>query len=218
MAWIYIIPFGESRLTLPLAASIALFLLLGGYRRQAACWLLSFCAGLLVIVTGKLSFELAGWSLPSLAFYNISGHAMQTTAIYPLLLMLSGSAFGPRYSRLGAYLGLGAAVYMAVTLVTGNYHTLSETLAGMAIGLVVFCPYLRWRPRPRFSFQAWLIALPLCGGVAMLVLYGAANPVKHVLWQHAAHWLSATDRYTRVIYTDPVTGNREVLVLRHQRS
>ncbi|MGT2512716.1 hypothetical protein [Cupriavidus basilensis] len=134
---------------------------------------------------------------------------MQTTAIYPLLFMLVLSVFGAQAARWGFHLGLAASVFMAVTLLAGNYHTLSETLAGMAVGAMVVCTYLRWQPSLRPAHLSLLVALPVA--VVLLVdMHGTVNPTKAALWQRAAVWLGATEQYTRQIYTDPVNGTRRV--------
>ncbi|MBB1634308.1 phosphatase PAP2 family protein [Cupriavidus sp. UME77] len=209
--WPLVIPFGDSSWTLPLSASIAIALLLGGNRGLAVRWMACFGAGLAVIVAGKLAFDLGGWCLPALGFYSISGHAMQTTAIYPLLFMLLFSALGPRAARCGFLLGLAASMFMAVTLLAGNYHTLSETLAGMAVGAAVVCTYLRWQPKLRLAQLSLLVALPVA--VVLLVdMHSTVNPTKAALWQRAAIWFGATEQYTRQISTDPVSGTRRVAV------
>ncbi|WP_432260476.1 phosphatase PAP2 family protein [Cupriavidus sp. TMH.W2] len=209
--WAHVVPFGDSTWTLPLAAAIALALLLAGYRAHAARWLVCFSAGIAMIVAGKLVFDLGGWSLPSIGFYSISGHAMQTTAIYPLLFMMILSAFGTRAARWGFYLGLAAALFMAITLLSGNYHTLSETLAGLVVGGAVVCSYLRWQLSFRPAHLASLVLLPLAAAV-LVDMHGTVNPAKAALWQRAAHWLGATEKYTRQIYTDPASGMRLVSV------
>jgi len=209
--WAHVIPFGDSTWTLPLAVSIAVALLLGGDRARAIRWLACFGAGIALIVAGKLAFDLGGWCFPSIGFYSISGHAMQTTAIYPLLFMMLFSTVGPQAARWGFLLGLAASMFMAVTLLAGNYHTLSETLAGLAVGAMVVCTYLRWQPSLRPAHLYLLVALPVA--VVLLVdMHGTVNPTKAALWQRAAVWLGATELYTRQIYTDPVNGTRRVFV------
>ncbi|MDF3833480.1 phosphatase PAP2 family protein [Cupriavidus basilensis] len=211
MLWEYVIPFGDSTWTLPLAASIAIVSLLGGYRARALHWLACFGIGLTVIIAGKLAFDLGGWCLPAAGFYSISGHAMQTTAIYPLLFMVIGAVFGERAVRWGFYLGLAAALLMAVTLVAGNYHTLSETVVGMMVGMLVVCSYMRWQPSLRPVHLSLLVVLPL--SVALIFdMHDTVNPTKAALWQRAAHWMGATEQYTRQIYTDPVSGMRRISV------
>lgn len=209
--WAHVIPFGDSSWTLPLAVSMAIALLLGGDPARAVRWLACFVAGIVVIVAGKLAFDLGGWCWPSLGFYSISGHAMQTTAIYPLLFMMLFSSLGPQATRWGFLLGLAASMFMAIALLAGNYHTLSETLAGMAVGALAVCTYLRWQPSLRPAHLSLLVALPTA--VMLLVdMHGTVNPTKVALWQRAAVWLGATEQYTRQIYTDPVSGTRRVSV------
>lgn len=209
--WAHVIPFGDSTWTLPLAVSMAVALLLRGYPGGAVRWLICFGAGIALIVAGKLVFDLGGWYLPSLGFYSISGHAMQATAIYPLLFMMTLSVFGARAGRWGFYLGLGASAFMAVTLLAGDYHTLFETLAGMAVGAVVVCSYRHWKIMLRPADLSLLAILPL--SVALIVdMHGTVNPTKAALWLKVAHWLGANQQYTRQIYTDPKTGLQQVTV------
>lgn len=209
--WVHVIPFGDSTWTLPLVVSIAIALLLGGYRASAFRWLVFFGAGIAMIVVGKLAFDLGGWCLPTVGFYSISGHAMQSTAIYPLLFMMIGSVSGAQIARWGFYLGLAAALFMAMTLVAGGYHTLSETVVGTTVGAAIVCSYARWQPSLRPIHLCSLVVLPLT--VALLIdMHDTVDPTKAALWQRAAHWFGVTEQYTRQIYTDPDSGSRRVLV------
>ncbi|MES2007437.1 MAG: phosphatase PAP2 family protein [Pseudomonadota bacterium] len=211
--WEHVIPFGDSSRTLPLAASIAVTLLLGGNLARAVHWLACFGVGVVVIIAGKLAFDMGGWCLPALDFFSISGHAMQTTAIYPLLFTMIGSGLGEHVARWGFYLGLMASLFIATALVAGNYHTLSETVAGATVGAAVVCSYFYWRPSLRPEHLSLLVVLSL-NVVLFVDIHDVVHPTKAAIWQGVARWLGASDQYSRRIHIDPETGVRQIL-MRH---
>lgn len=61
-----IVAFGDSTGMLPLAAVIGLILFGAGYRLRALAWLASFGAGVLLILVGKMAFDLGGLHLSAL--------------------------------------------------------------------------------------------------------------------------------------------------------
>ncbi len=213
--WEHVIPFGDSSWTLPLAASIAVTLLLGGHLARAVHWLACLGVGVVVIITGKLAFDLGGWCLPAIGFFSISGHAMQTTAIYPLLFMMIGSGLGEHAARWGFYLGLTASLLMAVALISGNYHTLSETVAGAMVGAAVVSSYYRWYPSLRPAHLSLLVVLSLYV-VLFVDIHDAVNPTKTAIWKGVSRWLGASEQYSRRIYFDPASGVRRILVRSRQ--
>ncbi|CAJ94826.1 Transmembrane protein [Cupriavidus necator] len=212
LSWVLIVHIGGASLTFPLAAMIALRLVYLGFWRQACYWLLSLGAGVAVILAGKLAFEIGGWSIPSANVYSISGHAMLTASVYPVLCAMLGSTWGRRTARFGLFAGVWVAVVVAVALIVGRYHTLAETLIGMAVGLTVAWLNLHpFRPLARAGQTPMLARLALCGFL-VLIMPAALHPIKTRLWSHGLLWFGVTERYFRSIDTDPVSGRTVVNV------
>ncbi|AGW92523.1 MULTISPECIES: phosphatase PAP2 family protein [Cupriavidus] len=209
--WPPFILLGESTWLVPVGLAIALALAAAGAWRRALVWLASFGCGAALVGSAKLAFDFGGWYLPALDLYDVSGHAMLTTAVYPVLLMLLGSALSPRVARIGWFAGLALALAMALKLVSGHYHTLSETLLGGAVGLAVawLNAGIRIRgPAP----QVVLVAVLGIGAFVFVNAHGLLYPVKAAMWEHAARWQDGTVRHYRQIDADPVTGQTRVTV------
>src|SRR5690606_21542257 len=130
-------------------------------KQQAAWWLLAFGAGVAIIASGKLAFEFFGWSLPSINMYVISGHAMLTAAVYPMLFTTLARPFGTIARMLGLFLGLGLTLLMSIGLVWGRFHTLSETILGALVGLAVAGTCLSTRARLHIGPTAVVALVPL---------------------------------------------------------
>src|SRR5690554_5341470 len=93
----------DSAWALPLALGMALALVAQAQWRAAFVWLGALTAAVVTIIGGKMAFDLFGWSLPQWQFYNISGHAMFATALYPVLggLLTAGLSWGWRLLGIG---------------------------------------------------------------------------------------------------------------------
>ena len=86
--WYSITNLGGAGLTLPLAIAIALWLAVGYTWRMAAGWLLLLGAAIGVVTVTKLAFLGWGVGIRELDFTGVSGHAMLSTAVYPVALFL----------------------------------------------------------------------------------------------------------------------------------
>lgn len=212
LSWVLIVHIGGASLTFPLAGMIALRLAYLGLWKRTCYWLLSLGTGAAVILAGKLAFELGGWSMPSANVYSVSGHAMLTAAVYPVLCWMLGSAWSKQAARFGLFAGVCVAALVAVALVVGLYHTPAETLIGMAVGLTVAWANVRpFRPPARAGQTPLFARLALCGFL-LLIVPAALHPIKSRLWSHGLHWFGVTERYYRSIDTDPASGRTVVTV------
>ncbi|CAG9177229.1 hypothetical protein LMG23992_03447 [Cupriavidus laharis] len=197
----------------PLAGIVAVRLAWLGLWRRAFYWLFSLGAGTLVILVGKLAFEFGGWFVPSVNVYSVSGHALLTAAVYPVLFSVSGEARGDRAARFGMFAGICVAVLAAVALVAGRYHTATETLIGMGVGLIVAWTNLRRSRRLLPAGRSPAIsALVLCV-VLMIVIPALLYPIRTRLWSQGLTWFGISERYARHIGTDPVSGRTVVTVV-----
>lgn len=203
--------FGEAGRALAVAMLSALILVCAGHWARASRWLVSFCAGAALILVCKLAFEVNGWYAPALGIYSVSGHAMLTTAAYPVLFMLLGAAVSPRAARVGLIAGLALALMVAIALVVGHYHTFTETLLGAAIGLGIALMNARGQVVGRAAVVTalsivCLVSVTLDPRTVVRALRGTvvALPGK---------WLDDDQRYDRLITADPVTGRSQVQVL-----
>jgi membrane-associated phospholipid phosphatase len=153
--WQLLTRLGEAQILLPAAAVAVLALL----RRQPGRVLVAWWAGLLalaILVTTATKVAFIGWGLGSQAldFTGISGHAMFAAAVFPLLL----GAVVPRW-RGGAVPAVAAGVALALLVgfsrLEVRAHTVSEVVAGLALGGAVSAAVL-WRTRlPPLRLSVW---------------------------------------------------------------
>lgn len=212
-SWHMVVHLGEASLMFPLAGVLVFRLAWQGLWRRAFYWLLSLGAGTAAIFLGKLAFELGGWSVPSANVYSVSGHAMLTAAVYPMLFAVFGEALSSRAARLGTLAGVCVALMAAVALVAGRYHTVAETLIGMSVGFIVAWANLR-RPRRWLSIDRppAIARLVLCA-VLIVMIPVSLYPIRARLWLHGLIWLGVSERYTRIIGIDPASGRTIVTVV-----
>lgn len=209
--WNHYLYFGESRLALPLAVWVAVCLVVAGQGARALRWTVSFGIGAGLVMAAKSAFSYSGWSLPSIGVYSVSGHAMLTAALYPVLLMLLGSLLGRYAAWLGLATGVGLALFMPVVLVADFHHTVGESLIGLCVGLAVAALTLwRWQPvRWHHAGATVAILLPLA------LLFDPRDTVEDMqdaLHSRAMTWTGANGEYWRSIDPDPATGRRVVSV------
>lgn len=160
--WARIIHLGDAAVTIPAAAAITVWLVTGRAWRAAFWWCLLFAVGIGLVVASKIAFLGWGSGMRSLDFKAISGHAMLTTAIIPLIFYILLQRYAPLARALAVMLGMVSGAAMGVLLVVLNEHSVSEAIAGYVIGGFVSLGFIRMAGRlPSLSLNRWLIPLIL---------------------------------------------------------
>lgn len=171
MSWMTLVHLGDPGLILPLAAATTAWLAAARAWRMAFWWSLLFALAIGLVGATKIAFIGWGGGLPALGFKALSGHATGVTAVFPTLfyLMLRQGTRQARHAAVAAGLALGAA--MVLLLVVLGQHTVSEAMAGWAIGALASLGGIRMagslppaRPLPAFACcclvflgSAWLM-------------------------------------------------------------
>jgi membrane-associated phospholipid phosphatase len=158
--WQSLTRLGEAQILLPAALlTMAVLVLRRPSRPLAVGWLAWLAVAVALTTATKVAF--IGWGIgsPALDFTGVSGHAMFAAAIYPLLL----GALLPRAGRTGAWPGvtLGALVALAVGVsrVVVSAHSVSEVVAGLALGGLVSAVAMTRSPMLQAQIGPWAPAL-----------------------------------------------------------
>lgn len=148
--WYTITNLGGAGLTLPLAFAIALWLVAGYSFRMGASWLLLLGVATGLVTATKIAFLGWGVGIHELDFTGVSGHAMLSTAVYPVafFLMLQRVPNGVRVA--GVVVGLAIGVAVALSRVVLDAHSPSEAVAGCVIGSLTALAFVRywWDAQP----------------------------------------------------------------------
>jgi membrane-associated phospholipid phosphatase len=160
--WYSITSLGGAGLTLPLAIAIALWLALGYNWRMAALWLFMLGGAIGVVTVTKLAFLGWGVGIRELDFTGVSGHAMLSSAVYPVAAFLVLLPARPAVRLAGVLLGVGAGMAVGLSRVVLEAHSPSEAITGCLVGAVAALLFVRaaWYAEPR-RISAVPVALSL---------------------------------------------------------
>jgi membrane-associated phospholipid phosphatase len=190
--WYSITRLGGAGLTLPLALTIALWLVLGYSWRLAASWLAIIAAASGIVALTKIAFLGWGVGVREWDFTGVSGHAMLSTAVYPVGLFLTLLPTRASVRVLGVVLGLAAGVAVGLSRIVLEAHSPSEALAGCIVGALaaVLFVWWAWDVRP-----GKLSTVPVAVSLLMLAvaLHDVRVPTQRWITHVALH-LSGRDR------------------------
>jgi hypothetical protein len=167
--WYLTSSIGGASVTVPLALAIALWLALGYSVRLALGWVALIAGAALVVTVTKLAFMGWGIGVRELDFTGLSGHAMMSTAVYPVaaFLVLLPARAGARLAGLAVGFCIGVAISFSRVVVEA--HSPSEAIAGCVMGAVVALLFVRvaWHVAPG---RSPLSALPVLTSLVVLVV------------------------------------------------
>lgn len=198
----WITRFGEMGIILPLAAALTLWMLASTRAlRPAMLWLLPL--GLAVAITTLSKIAFIGWGLGIAAvdFTGFSGHAMFSSAIYPVLgyTLAAQSSRKPKTHGFALLAGYALALLIGWSRVHIQVHSVSEVVAGLALGASA-SGWTLWHlahtlvaPKPRP--QRWVL-LALFGWLAVMPVH-AAPSTSHGLVTRLALGLAAHEKAFR---------------------
>lgn len=190
--WYSITSLGGAGMTLPLAFAIAMWLAVGYSWRVAAGWLLLLGAAIGVVTVTKVAFLGWGVGVRELDFTGVSGHAMLSTAVYPVVMFLMLLPARPAVRLLGVLLGLAAGMAVGLSRVALSAHSPSEAVTGCLVGALAALLFVRmaWNAAPgRVS------ALPVAVSIVVLALLMHGVHVPTQRWvTHLALKVSGHDR------------------------
>lgn len=182
MFWMGFTRLGEAQILLP-----AVLVVFGWtvWRAPAsrACagrwlWCIALAAGLTTVT--KVAFIGYGIGSATWDFTGLSGHAMFSAAILPVLMRLLTVEQGRTRVRWAVGAGYALAVMVAVSRVMVEAHSVSEVIGGaLCGGLASALALSSWRhlPTPRVPAPLWL-GVPM----AILVAMHAAPPSQTHDW------------------------------------
>jgi membrane-associated phospholipid phosphatase len=171
--WYSITNLGGAGLAVSLAIAIALWLALGYTWRMALLWLATLGAAIGLVVVTKLAFLGWGVGIRELDFTGVSGHAMLSTAVYPVALFLVLLSARPSVRLVGVLLGIAAGMVVGVSRVVLVAHSPSEAITGCIVGALAALVFVRaaWHLQP-----GRLSALPVA--VSLMALTIALHDVR----------------------------------------
>ena len=149
----FLTDFGDPFLTVPLALAIQCWLIGTRQWRAARCWAAGFVGGAGLVALTKFAY--AGWNIgiAVLDFTGVSGHAMLSTAVYPIAAAICANRASPATVRRSMHAGLVFSLAIGVSRVAFGYHTWSEVVSGWLVGGYVATLTMRFflqrQPLPR---------------------------------------------------------------------
>lgn len=176
--WISITALGGVGVMGPVALIVATWLALGYRWKYAGAWiaLLGGASGLVAL--SKIAFIGWGIGVRHLDFTGISGHALMSTAVLPVAIFVALLSARGSIRAAGVAVGLVLGVCVGVSRVVLDAHSVSEVVAGCALGTVVALAFVRiaWRAE-----SGKLSPTPVAASLAAVVvaLHGVPVPTQH---------------------------------------
>lgn len=171
--WNLLTRLGEAQLLLPAMFATCLWLVLRSHKPRAALvW--GGCTAVAALLTTITKVAFFGWEIgyAPLNFTGISGHAMFSTAVLPVLLRVLVSDRGPRRQAAAVAAGVLLAALVAWSRVLVLAHSPVEALLGFALGLAAALAALRGMHAPPLHAPRTLVA----GLAAWMLLTPAGAP------------------------------------------
>jgi membrane-associated phospholipid phosphatase len=178
--WNFVTDFGDTAVTLPLAAATVVFLLISRWSRAALSFALSLAGCGLAIGLVKLALESCGRPLLHTDITNPSGHAAVSTAVYGALAIL----FARNASIERRWIpGVGGAILLTgitASRIVLDTHSPVEVVIGLLIGLAALAAFYRsLTMSARVKFQShWLAIAAL---VVVATMHGTRWPIEEVV-------------------------------------
>lgn len=201
--------FGDSGFLLPAALWIAVWLgIRGPTRPLALLWILLFGFGGSLIAASKIAF--LGWGIgsTSLNFTGFSGHTAIAASVWPVACWLAVSRWEHRVRVGAAVLGWLFAAFIGVTRLALDAHSVSEVVAGYALGMGISGTFLWWQhrlPHPRIS---WTLVLLSLATPVLFLRPGTPAPTQGLLEVIAVRMAGIERPFTRA---DLLAGRRTSL-------
>jgi membrane-associated phospholipid phosphatase len=154
--WSWISRLGQAEVVLPCVLLSVLWLLWARAPRLAGAWmaLLLLAAGLTVAT--KVAFMGWGVGIASLDFTGISGHAMLSAAVWPVVLGILATHVQPASRRGAIAAGYGLAALIAGSRVMLDAHSPAEAIGGCLLGSLASGVVLAHNRYPHRLTPAWL--------------------------------------------------------------
>jgi len=181
--WKLLSSLGDSRWLLPMIAVLLISLPRSGFKWRALAAIVITAA---LTLASKLAYMGWGLGISGIDFTGFSGHAAMSSAIYAVAgTLLAGT---PRPARIAGFAaGAILALLIGWSRIPLHAHSLSEVVAGLALGLTAAAWSLHPRPLPARP-HAWILAAAVITG---LVLPTAAPQMHtHQVVVELAKWLS----------------------------
>jgi membrane-associated phospholipid phosphatase len=171
----FVTDFADQAVVLPLAITAAILLAAGGWRRGALAWTFVMTGVLGSVMVLKLVASTCGYLLPVAGFHSPSGHTASAAMVYGGLPAIVLRPFSGR-ARWALLLALAAAGCIGASRLLLHVHTVSEVLAGGAVGIAgaVLLSRLAGRRPMELRFRQMAMA----GGLIILVLHGFRLPAE----------------------------------------
>jgi hypothetical protein len=172
--WLAVTDLGDAAVTLPLAASLLVYLFLVRWPRAALSWAAAIVACALAVTALKLTLLSCGGAWRGVAA-SPSGHAALAAAVYGAVVAVAGRQLGRRAAVLLRVTALAVVVAIGMSRVAVGAHTVPEVLIGMAIGALAAAAFHHAiADSPQRSPPAWP--------------WLAAATVAVVMALHGQHW------------------------------
>ncbi len=178
--WNFVTDFGDTAVTLPLAALTLAFLLLSGWQRAALSLAIALAACGIAIGLTKLALESCGTPLLHTEITNPSGHAAVSTTVYGSLAMLFAGNIAAERRWIPIATAALLLIAIALSRVILDAHSMIEVALGLAIGLGALVLFYRsLAAGPAVAIHGLWLAL---GAVAVIALmHGARWPIEDVV-------------------------------------
>ncbi|MDR5818442.1 phosphoesterase [Caballeronia sp. LZ033] len=176
--WYWITALGSVGVMGPVALIIAAWLALGYRWKYAGAWLALLGTASGLVALSKIAFIGWGIGMRNLDFTGISGYALMSTSVLPVAVFVALLPARNSLRALGVAAGLLLGLAVGVSRVVLDAHSVSEVVAGCALGAVVALAFVRfaWRAEP-----GKLAPMPVAASFAAVViaLHGVPVPTQH---------------------------------------
>jgi len=140
----YIVDIGHTAIMIPLAGTIAAWLVTNREWKIAFCWCLMFAFGLSIVALSKIAFLGWGLEMQFMDFKALSGHAFRATVVLPTLFYIALQDASMRWRRVGLLLGVLVSITVALLLIIFNFHTPSEVVITCFFGVIIDVAFIRF--------------------------------------------------------------------------
>jgi membrane-associated phospholipid phosphatase len=176
--WISVTALGSVGVMGPVALIVAAWLAVGYRWKYAGAWLALLGTASTLVALSKIAFIGWGIGVRHLDFTGISGHALMSTAVLPVAIFVALLPARGTIRALGVAFGLLLGVWVGVSRVVLDAHSVSEVVAGCALGAAVALAFVwfAWRAE-----SGKLAPTPVAASLAAVVvaLHGMPVPTQH---------------------------------------